>query len=401
MLVLEFDSAWPFNVNILSPAPQGWTVIKNFLETSPPLPFPFSLSSSFPLSSTSTTWTDEDSFSCLPSALSHTDNGNNNKVDTTTTTTTPTRNIPPPSPEVAWFPPVMPLDSAVEGVYVRASEPCAQVNTPEIDTVRLGDVCSYHDFYEVYHERRYESYEPRGPYESTSTKTTGSESVERPGSSPSIPRSAFHSVSQSKRKRKRTEREGTTERIRPESTKRANSHSTIISSNPYPTPPPSSSASSSSPESQGSESGVNEPSAPPSLVSSSVSTTSPSSPDKRRRTRYDDYSSPRRSKHLNHPSTSTRISHTSSSMHTPSTTRYAPYIPACTVGLMEFTIDFSHTNNTPKDEARFVKQCDRVWARGTRRDGRKNVTQRDGKVGRQAVELQRGLQRRLSLTSNL
>ncbi|KAJ3885465.1 hypothetical protein GG344DRAFT_82682 [Lentinula edodes] len=401
MLVLEFDSAWPFNVNILSPAPQGWTVIKNFLETSPPLPFPFSLSSSFPLSSTSTTTTDEDSFSCLPSAFSHTDNANNNKVDTTTTTT-PTRNIPPPSPDVAWFPPVMPLDSAVEGVYVRASEPCPQVDTPEIDTVRLGDVCSYHDFYEVYHERRYESYEPRGPYESTSTEATNSGSVEFLGSSPSIPRSASHSVSQSKRKRKRTEREGTTERIRPESTKRANSHnSTIISSNPYPTPPPSYSASSSSPDSRGSGAGANEPSAPSSLFSSSVSTSSPSSPDKRRRTRYGDHSSPRRSKHLNHPSTSTRISYTSSSMHTPSTTQYAPYIPACTVGLMEFTIDFSHTNNTPKDEARFVKQCDRVWARGTRRDGRKNVTQRDGKVGRQAVELQKGLQRRLSLTSNL
>lgn len=125
MLVLEFDSAWPFNVNILSPAPQGWAVIKNFLETSPPLPFPFSLSSSFALSSTSTTWTDKDSFSCLPSTSFHTDNGNNNKVDTTTTT--PTRNIPPPSPDVAWFPPVMPLDSAVEGVYVRASEPRARV----------------------------------------------------------------------------------------------------------------------------------------------------------------------------------------------------------------------------------------------------------------------------------
>ncbi|KAJ3853024.1 hypothetical protein EV368DRAFT_81938 [Lentinula lateritia] len=387
MLVLEFDSAWPFNVNILSPAPQGWAVIKNFLETSPPLPFPFSLSSSFPLSSTSTTWTDKDSFSYLPSASFHTDNGNNNKVDTTTTTT-PTRNIPPPSPDVAWFPPVMPLDSAVEGVDVRASEPRARGNTPEIDTVRLGDVCSYHDFYEVYYERRYESY---GPYESTSTKTTGSESVERPGPSPSTSSSTSRSVSQSKRKR-RIEHEGTIERIRPESTKRANSHSTITSSNPYPIPPPSYSASSSSPESRGSGAGVNGPSAPPSSFSSSVSATPPSSPKKRRRTRYEDYFSPRRSKHLNHPSTSTRISHPSSSTHTPSTPRYTPYIPACTVGLMEFTIDFSHTNNTPKDEARFVKQCDRVWARGTRRDG---------KVGRQAAESQRGLQRRRSLTSNL
>ncbi|KAE9411140.1 hypothetical protein BT96DRAFT_982917 [Gymnopus androsaceus JB14] len=56
--------------------------------------------------------------------------------------------------------------------------------------------------------------------------------------------------------------------------------------------------------------------------------------------------------------------------------------PACTMGLMEFTIDFSYTNNTPEDEARFLRQYNRA----------KNMNMK-------AAQEKRGLQRRLSLIS--
>lgn len=59
--------------------------------------------------------------------------------------------------------------------------------------------------------------------------------------------------------------------------------------------------------------------------------------------------------------------------------------PAFTMGLMEFTIDFSYTNNTPADEARFLKQYNRARSRNMKAGARE---------GRG-----RGLQRRLSLIS--
>ncbi|KAJ3995153.1 hypothetical protein F5050DRAFT_1808962 [Lentinula boryana] len=118
-----------------------------------------------------------------------------------------------------------------------------------------------------------------------------------------------------------------------------------------------------------------------SIVSSSASSHTPSTlPIKRRRNHYENpHSSGYQYSSLN--------STTNSSSYMP--------VPGCTKGLMEFTIDFSYTNNTPEDEVRFMRQYERA-----RHRGRNTKAAMKGRQGMQGIP-ERGLQRRLSLTSNI
>ncbi|KAJ3713300.1 hypothetical protein C8R42DRAFT_684737 [Lentinula raphanica] len=85
--------------------------------------------------------------------------------------------------------------------------------------------------------------------------------------------------------------------------------------------------------------------------------------------------------------------------------------PGSTKGLMEYTIEFSHTNNTPEDEARFLAQVEGRRAREVKRevDRQRREMKREMRVGMDRQGRDWNLnwnggydyRRRLSLTSNM
>ncbi|KAJ4468183.1 hypothetical protein J3R30DRAFT_3715114 [Lentinula aciculospora] len=176
-------------------------------------------------------------------------------------------------------------------------------------------------------------------------------------------------------------------------------------------------------------------------LSSHSHTGSSSTPNKRRRIRYEGRTS---SKHISqHPyaysnpgpsssPSSTSLSTLNINPYPSSNASNTSYIPLHklgkmknTIGLMEFTIDYSYTNNTLEDEARFLRQyhCKKAKARNVKvtRQERQGIVQNElkteSKTSRettgneknqieraervQMLGLQRGIQRRLSLTSNI
>ncbi|KAJ3836189.1 hypothetical protein F5878DRAFT_663182 [Lentinula raphanica] len=85
--------------------------------------------------------------------------------------------------------------------------------------------------------------------------------------------------------------------------------------------------------------------------------------------------------------------------------------PGSTKGLMEYTIEFSHTNNTPEDEARFLAQVEGRRAREVKREvnRQRREMKREMRVGMDRQGRDGNLnwnggydyRRRLSLTSNM
>ncbi|KAJ3756263.1 hypothetical protein EV360DRAFT_72144 [Lentinula raphanica] len=81
--------------------------------------------------------------------------------------------------------------------------------------------------------------------------------------------------------------------------------------------------------------------------------------------------------------------------------------PGSTKGLMEYTIEFSHTNNTPEDEARFLAQVEGRRAREVKREVDRQRREMKREVDRQGRDWNLNwnggydYRRRLSLTSNM
>ncbi|KAJ3796194.1 hypothetical protein GGU11DRAFT_789358 [Lentinula aff. detonsa] len=341
------------------------------------------------------------------------------------------------SPNVTWFPPLLPPDDQVQGVHVRGR---CDVHE-QIRTVRPVDVCSYGGISEplLTDVLSKTSEIPNLPAASTSQPVPIPNSVpEDKGShqdtnntlllsishksdlnggppflsvQPSLPCAEasrlsimFTNDSSYQHKRQRIDSAQLSATLPGWAITSGKTSTESTSSNPYP-PSCSSSTTGQSNNSTTPGSPYSTPFCSPvrkhhdalsrnqaltetrhlsNIVSSSASSHTPLTlPIKRRRNHYE-----------NHHSSGYQYSSSNSTTNSRYTSSYMP-VPGCTKGLMEFTIDFSYTNNTPEDEVRFMRQYERA-----RHRGRNTKAAMKGRQGMQGIP-ERGLQRRLSLTSNI